>query len=58
VFTNHEFLGYGFNHYSKRIIRVRLEAGRYRARIEALENIRELTGVPVRLWIGIPGNEK
>jgi hypothetical protein len=58
VFTDHELLAYGFDHYSKRITHVRLEAGRYRARIEALENIRELAGVPVRLLIGIPGNEK
>jgi len=57
VFTDHELNGYGSGRYSKRIIRVRLEAGRYRARIEALENIRQLEGVPVHFAVGIPGNE-
>jgi Domain of unknown function (DUF5625) len=57
VFTDHELAGSGSGSYSKRIISVRLEAGRYRARIEALENIRQLEGVPVHFAVGIPGSE-
>jgi hypothetical protein len=40
------------------ITRIRLAPGYYRARIEALENLRDLEGVPIVFGIGIPGNEK
>lgn len=56
-FSNHERSGYGFDHYSKRIIRVPLASGRYRVRIESLADVPELEDIPVRFAVGIPGNE-
>src|SRR5258705_882024 len=47
VFTDHDLESHGWNHFSKLIRRIRLQPARYRARIEALENIPELQGVPV-----------
>jgi hypothetical protein len=47
VFTNHDREGMAADYFSKIITRIRLEPGRYRARVEAMENIRELEGISV-----------
>jgi hypothetical protein len=36
---------------------IRLEPGRYRVRVEALENIPDLEGIPVHFDIHVPGNQ-
>jgi hypothetical protein len=47
MFTNHDLEGTTADYFSKRITRIRLEPGRYRARVEALENIPELEDISV-----------
>jgi hypothetical protein len=47
MFTDHDLEGMAADHFSKLITRVRLEPGRYRARVEALENIPELEDISV-----------
>jgi hypothetical protein len=47
MFTNHDLEGTTADYFSKLITRVRLEPGRYRARMEALENIPELEDISV-----------
>jgi len=47
VFTDHDLEVMAADHFSKLITRVRLEPGRYRARMEALENIPELEDISV-----------
>jgi len=47
MFTNHDLEGTAADHFSKLITRIRLEPGRYRARVEALENIPELEDISV-----------
>jgi len=56
VFAEHEYGGNAFVYFSKRIIRIQLAPDRYRVRIEALEDIRELDGIPVHFSILVPGN--
>jgi hypothetical protein len=58
VFTDHDVEGRSADHYSKAITRIRLEPGRYRTTVQALENIPELEGIPVRFGIHVPGNYK
>src|SRR5262245_16998844 len=47
MFTDHDREGMAADHFSKLITRIRLEPGRYRARVEALENISELEDISV-----------
>ena len=47
MFTNHDLEGTTADYFSKLITRVRLEPSRYRARMEALENIPELEDILV-----------
>jgi hypothetical protein len=47
MFTNHDLEGTTADYFSKLITRVRLEPGRYRARVEALENVPELEDISV-----------
>jgi len=47
VFTDHDREGMAADHFSKIMTRIRLEPGRYRARVEALENIPELADILV-----------
>jgi hypothetical protein len=47
VFTDHDLEAMAADHFSKIVTRIRLEPGRYRARVEALENIPELEDIPV-----------
>jgi hypothetical protein len=46
--TDHDLEGMAADHFSKLITRIRLERGRYRARVEALENIPELEDISMR----------
>jgi Domain of unknown function (DUF5625) len=47
MFTDHDLEGMAADHFSKLITRIRLEPGRYGARVEALENIPELEDISV-----------
>ena len=47
MFTEQDLEGMAADHFSKLITRIRLEPGRYRARVEALENISELEEISV-----------
>src|SRR5215510_918685 len=47
VFTNHDLEGTTADYFSKIIARIRLEPGRYRARVEALENLPQLEDISV-----------
>src|SRR5262245_25693734 len=47
TFTDHDREGMAADHFSKLITRIQLEPGRYRARVEALENIPELEDISV-----------
>jgi hypothetical protein len=47
VFTDHDLEAMAADHFSKIMTRIRLEPGRYRARVEALENIPELVDISV-----------
>src|SRR5262249_21348327 len=47
MFTNHDLEGMTADYFSKIITRIRLAPGRYRARVEALENIPELADISV-----------
>ena len=47
MFTDHDREGMAADHFSKLVTRIRLEPGRYRARVEALENIPELEDISV-----------
>jgi uncharacterized protein DUF5625 len=49
VFTDHDLEGMTADYFSKIMTRIRLEPGRYRARIEALENIPDLEDISVHL---------
>jgi len=44
-FTDHDLESHGSGHFSKRVTYIRLEPARYRAKIEALEDIPALAGV-------------
>ena len=55
VFTNHDREGMAADYFSKIITRIRLEPGRYRARVEALESIRELEGISVHFNMVVGG---
>ena len=47
MYTSHDREGMAADHFSKLITRIRLEPGRYRASVEALENIPELEDISV-----------
>jgi len=56
VFTDHDLQGHAADHFSKRITRIRLKPGRYRARIEAVDNVPQLEGIHVLFGIRVPGH--
>src|SRR5262245_10184590 len=55
VFTDHDLESYGWGHFAKLMTRIRMQPARYRARIEALEDIPQLAGVPVYFGIYVRG---
>jgi hypothetical protein len=54
--ADHRLEGWGGSEYSKIIAGTTLEPGRYRAHIEALDNVPALQDVPVDFDVHVPGN--
>jgi len=54
--ADHTLEGWGSSEYSKIIAGITLEPGRYRAHIEALDNVPALQDVPVAFDVHVPGN--